>query len=266
MAAGEPTGPLRGKRAVLLDLDGVVYAGEKLLPGAGQAVEALRASGVEVRFLSNNSLKKPESIVAKLVGLGVPCSDADVFTSGHLACMNLRHELPGGARVLVVGTDELRSMVEEQGLTLDPGPEAQAVLVGMTREFGYGDILNASRAIKNGARFYACNQDGMYLGEGEQYFPGCGAMVGAVAGAVGHGPERSFGKPDPRMLREAIRIGGWKNEDCIMVGDTWTSDVAMAEAARVDWIYVGRETVECPASRRFDSLSRLVELCMSAAG
>lgn len=254
----ELIGPLHGKRAVFLDLDGVVYAGEEALPGSVAAISRLRESGLEVRFLSNNSLKRPDYIAAKLSRLGIPCASGDVFTSGWLACKSLGRDLPQGSKVLVVGTDELKSMVEEQGLMRNGGPAVDAVLVGMTREFGYGDILTAARAIQAGARFFACNRDGMYLGEGQAYFPGCGAMVGAIAGAVNRQPERSFGKPDPQMLSEALRQGDWKAEECLMVGDTWTSDVAMAEAAGVEWIYVGKEAIACPSTYARNSLSALV--------
>lgn len=244
---------------MFLDLDGVVYAGDDLLPGADVAVARLRDAGMAVRFLSNNSLKRPDTIAAKLAGLGIPCHAGDVFTSGWLACRNLSEELGTRATVLVVGTDELKGMVEEQGLRVADGEAADAVLVGMTREFAYGDILRAARAIRSGAKFFACNLDGMYLGEGQAYFPGCGAMVGAISGAVAEGPERSFGKPDPRMLLEAVHQGGWDVGDCLMVGDTWTSDIAMADAAGVEWVYVGREGVGCPPERKCPDLLAAVE-------
>lgn len=250
---------LREKKAIFLDLDGVIYAGSKLIPGSDRAVQRLIQCGYEVRFLSNNSLKKPSSIALKLEQLGIECKLGSVLTSGWLACRNLRSQAKSGMRIFVIGTKELKEMVQEQGLLLSETSDADAVLVGMTPDFTYQDIVLASRAILAGAHFFACNEDGMYMGEERLLFPGCGAMVGAISGAVKKPPDISFGKPRAEMLEEAARQGGWNIRECLMIGDTWSSDVLMAEAAQMDWAYVGTENVHCPPDFRYDNLASVVE-------
>lgn len=249
---------LRAKKAVFLDLDGVVYAGDALIPGADRAVEWLRGANILLRFLSNNSLKHPRSIASKLERLGIPCPVEHVLTSGMLACRALRSLLGEHANIAVIGTEELKTLAIEAGLLPTDDENAPAVLVGMNPEFRYEHIILASRAIRSGAAFFACNRDGMFMGSGGQYFPGCGAMVGAIEGATGIAPKRCFGKPDAGMLEEALMSGGWDASDCLMIGDTWSSDIAMAQSVGMDWIYVGSEkNVACPDGRRLASIGMI---------
>jgi len=251
---------LRRKKAVFLDLDGVVYAGEALIPGADRAVAWLRREGIQLRFLSNNSLKHPRSIASKLERLGIPCPVDHVLTSGMLACRALRNLLGEHANVAVVGTEELKMIAVEAGLVPTDDAKCPAVLVGMNPDFHYGHVVLASRAIRSGAAFFACNRDGMFMGSGGEFFPGCGAMVGAIEGATGVAPLRCFGKPDPGMLEESMLCGNWNVDECLMVGDTWGSDIVMAKSAGMDWIHINSEDV---AVRSCDGpvLNRLGEIC-----
>lgn len=247
------------KKAVFLDLDGVIYAGDDLIPGADRAVQWMREQGIHVRFLSNNSLKLPSSISQKLKNIGIDCPTEHVFTSGFLACSSLGSILDPGTTISVVGTDELKQMVSDANLVPSESDSSQVVLVGMTREFRYEQILFASRSIHGGARFFACNRDGLFIGEGGKMFAGCGAMVGAIEGATGVSPHRCFGKPDVGMLEAAMSCGSWSVDECIMIGDTWTSDIAMAQAAGMDWVFIQHEASKLASTfRSIRSLSEIV--------
>ena len=146
---------------VLFDLDGVVYLGPVAVPGAPPALAALRERKVPVGFVTNNAARTPGAVAEHLTELGIPATRADVVTSGQAGAQVLRHDLPAGAKVLVVGGEGVREALAEAGLTgVDSADDAPvAVLQGYGNDLTWAQLNEAAIAIHRGARWVATNDD-----------------------------------------------------------------------------------------------------------
>src|SRR5438067_2185360 len=199
---------------VACDLDGVVWRGDEAIVPAAAGIAALRAAGVRVGFVSNNSNSPIGDVVAKLQRMGVPACSDEVVTSAMAAAWLLGQSLTPGARVLVCAGPGVReALVEHKLLPVDDGP-AEAVVVGFHRNFDYDGLDRASAVVRAGGRFVATNLDATYPVPGG-LIPGAGSLVAAVATAGGRSPEVA-GKPEPPMaglIRERFGDAG------VVVGD-----------------------------------------------
>lgn len=216
-------------RAVALDLDGVIYAGDVPLPGAVEAIERLRGLGLRVWFVTNNSARSRASIAGKLGRLGVPAEESEVMTSGYAAGLLLRRLTQGQPeRVVVVGSGELRTMIAAQGFeAVSEGP-GRFLVVGMDNSFTYDRIRAALETLIGGAVFVACNRDATYPVEGGRLAPGCGPMVAAIECASGRKADHVVGKPSPALLELVAAAGELAPAEMLVVGDTLQSDIVAA--------------------------------------
>jgi 4-nitrophenyl phosphatase len=210
---------------VACDLDGVVWRGDEAIPAAADGIAALRAAGLRVAFVSNNSNSPVGDVVAKLERMGVPATADDVVTSALAAAWLVARTLAPGARVLVCGGPGVREALRAAGLDPVDDRPAEAVVVGFHREFDYDALDRASHAVRDGARFVATNLDATYPVPGG-LIPGAGSLVAAVATAAGARPEVA-GKPEAPtvgLIKERYGPVG------VVVGDRPTTDGALADA------------------------------------
>jgi 4-nitrophenyl phosphatase len=212
-------------RGVVLDLDGVVYRGTVLLPGAARFLAWLREREIPFAFLTNNSTRSPREYVEHLRRLGVAAEEAQVVTSALCAAALLRSWGLAGP-VLVVGGAGLREAVQEAGFELTDGPEAEAVVVGLDVDLTYARLRAACAAIRRGARLVATNLDPVLPVEGELW-PGAGALVAAIRTATGREPV-VVGKPEAYPFQMTLERLGTRPEDTLMVGDQIATDVVGA--------------------------------------
>lgn len=212
------------------DLDGTVYLGEALLPGAGRTVAALRAAGRPVVFLSNNPLRSRDEYAAKLTRLGIPSEPRDVINSSYVLVRHLQAVAPG-ARLFVIGEESVRSELESAGFALTDSPgEVEIVVACFDRTFDYHKLQVAFDAIRSGARFVATNRDA-YCPTPEGGLPDCGAVIAAVEAATGHPVEEVVGKPSPIMGRVLAERLGVPPADSLIAGDRLETDIAMGRAS-----------------------------------
>jgi glycerol 3-phosphatase-2 len=210
---------------VCLDLDGVIWRGDDPIPSAADAIAQLRAAGLRVGFLSNNSSMVIADVVAKLARVGVPADPDEVLTSAVAAGALLGSSLPSGARVLACAGPGVVEALTAVGLTVVREAPAAAVVVGFHRDFDYAELERVSRAVREGARFVATNLDATYP-TSDGMIPGTGALVAAVAIASSATPEVA-GKPEqPTVALVHQRLG----TTGVMVGDRPSTDGAMADA------------------------------------
>jgi 4-nitrophenyl phosphatase len=211
--------------AVVLDLDGVLWLGDEPLPGAAEAVTRLRAAGLSVGFMTNNSSLPVAGYVEKLGRFGVAADSSEVLTSALAAANLLAADLAPGSKVLACSGPGVVEALEAKGFeVVDSGP-AEAVVVGWHRTFDFGRLDRASAAIRAGARFVATNLDATYPAP-DGLLPGNGALVAAVATAAGRQPEVA-GKPEaPTVALVRDRFG----ERGVIVGDRPSTDGALAGA------------------------------------
>jgi arabinose operon protein AraL len=217
-------------RGAVVDLDGTIYRGSELIPGADAAVEALRDAGVEVLFLSNKPIKRREAYRELLASLGIDVARDRIVNSSAITADHLAAEHPD-APVLVVGEQPLVDELEAAGLTVTDYPEAAAVVVAsMDREFDYGTLTRAMRALKPGVKFYATNPDRTCPVESGEV-PDAGGMIGAIEGVTGRSLDRVLGKPSTVTVDVALSRLDIDPERCLIVGDRLETDIRMGIGA-----------------------------------
>ncbi|HKC07378.1 MAG TPA: HAD-IIA family hydrolase [Methylomirabilota bacterium] len=221
-----PRRTLREMRGLVFDLDGCVWTGEVLTPGAAEVLALIRRQGKGLCFLTNNSRARARTMQAKLERLGVEAKEAEVLTPleilGEVVALRW-----GPSRVLAIGGPELAEVLVEAGHTLVPVDayrDATVVVVGNDFEFSYERLTAAARAVDAGAAFVTPNIDPRLPMEDGQFLPGCGAIVEAVASAAGARPI-VIGKPEPPLFELALQRMGLGVDDAAMVGDSIDSDV-----------------------------------------
>ena len=222
-------------RTYLLDLDGVIYRGNVLLPGARELVDWIDATGRKALYLSNNSFATPEEVAAKLARLGMPRPEERVFTAGQAAIQAIAERFPGG-RVYMLTVPSLEPMAERAGLrpvwreNMD-GAIPDAVMVGLDRSVTYDRLSRGLRAVLAGAAFIGVNRDPRLPVE-NGFEPGTGSLVAALEYASGKRAE-TIGKPAPGIVLEAMRLLAADPASTLMIGDGLDLDIVAGHAAQV---------------------------------
>jgi HAD superfamily hydrolase (TIGR01450 family) len=214
----------------IFDLDGTIYLGEILLPGAAELLAALRAEGRGVAFLSNNPTKTREQYVAKLRGFGLQAELGEVVNSSHVMVQWLLEHAPG-ATLFVCGEAPLIGELQAAGFPMsERAGEIAIVVASFDRTFTYHKLQVAFDAIRAGARLVATNPDRFcpVPGGGE---PDAAAIIAAIEACTNTRCEVNVGKPSPIMASTVGVMLGLPPERCIMVGDRLMTDIAMGAGA-----------------------------------
>lgn len=220
---------LRGVRGFIFDMDGVIYRGQSVLPGAADFVANLRRAGVPLLFLTNNSTAAPAAVAERLVGMGIPAKPDNVLTSAQATAAVLAQEMPG-CRVLVVGEDGLRAALVEAGCSLsEDHREADAVVVGLDRTCTYARLKEATLAVRRGAAFIGTNPDRTLPTE-EGLIPGAGSLIGAIELATDR-QARLIGKPAASIFLQALDVLRTAPGETAAIGDRPETDVVGAHRA-----------------------------------
>ena len=217
-----PRFPYRGW---LFDLDGTVYLGERLIPGADTAIAALRAAGRRVVFLSNKPLQTRTEYAAKLTRLGVPASPDDVINSSLVLARYLRDRDPG-APVFVIGEPPMLEEMRAHGFEVRHDELVRWVVIAFDRTFDYPKLNIALQAVKRGARLIATNPDRTCPVEGGE-IPDCAGMIAAVEAVTDKKVEVIVGKPSPIILEVALAALGVPADAAAIVGDRIETDMVM---------------------------------------
>lgn len=227
--AGCDPEPAREFDVALLDLDGVIYLADETVPHAAEALEHAARLGQRRAYVTNNALRTPEQVAAKLRGVGVDADAAQVVTSAQAAARMLRERLPRGARVLATGGEGLRAAVGAEGFQLVDGADGapQAMVLGYDPELTYRRLAEASLAVRRGALFVACNRDAT-VPTPRGPLPGMGALTALVVTASGHQPLVA-GKPEVALHAESVRRSGAARP--LVVGDRLDTDCEGARRA-----------------------------------
>ena len=214
----------------IFDLDGTIYLGEKLIPGAGETIERLKSLSKKIIYLSNKPLQTREDYAAKLTRLGIPTRAEEVINSSLVMARWLSGESPG-ATIYVIGEAPLIQELVRAGFRIsEKAGEIQYVIASFDRTFDYRKLNIALQAIKRGAHFVATNPDRTCPVEGGE-IPDCAAMIGAVEGTTGKKVETVVGKPSDIMIRVAVDYMGLRPQDCVLVGDRLETDMVMGKKA-----------------------------------
>jgi HAD superfamily hydrolase (TIGR01450 family) len=220
------------------DLDGTLYLGDSLLPGAAEVVQSVRDGGARVVFVTNKPLFTAADYAAKLTDLGIPAGAADLVTALDSTILYLASH-HAGARVLPVAEPLVSHVLMANGfhVTSDPAA-ADVVLASFDRTFDYAKLDAAYRAIKlHGALLIGTNPD-RYCPTPEGGLPDCAAMVAAIEACTGATAEAVLGKPSRYMADSALERLGIPAGDAVLVGDRLATDIVMAKSAGMSAVLV----------------------------
>jgi HAD superfamily hydrolase (TIGR01450 family) len=221
--------PEREYDVYVFDLDGTIYLGDGLLPGARDLVEALRHRGKVVRFLSNNPTRDREQYAEKLSRLGLPTPVDEIVNSTVTTTHWLLEHAPG-AVVFAIGEEPLKRAFAAAGIAMSEDPEEIDVVVSSyDRAFEYRKLQIAFDAIwlHRRARLIATNPDRFCPLPGGRGEPDCAAITAAIEACTGARCEANLGKPNPAMLHAALEGVDADMADCVMVGDRLGTDIRM---------------------------------------
>lgn len=257
----------------LLDLDGVIYRGNVLLPGARELVEWIDATGRKALYLSNNSFATPEEVGAKLARLGMPHPEGRIFTAGLAAVRAIAERFPRG-RVYTLTMPSVEAMAVAAGLQSvwqhdTVGDVPDAVMVGLDRGLTYERLSRALRAILAGAAFFGVNRDPRLPVE-DGFEPGTGSLVAALEVASGQRAE-TIGKPEPGIALEAMRMLDADPASTLMIGDGLDLDIVAGHAAGVATALVltgltsAEEAMSASGNRRPDMIFPDLKAILRAA-
>jgi NagD protein len=209
-------------KAFLSDMDGVMYRGAQLIPGALTFVDRLRTGGARFLFLTNHSGVTPADLVEKLDRLGVRGLEPHHFlTAAQTAALFLQRQQPG-ARCHVLGEPALAAELEAAGLVVtDRDPDY--VVAGKTRDFDFDRLKKAATFLAAGARFIGTNPDKADPVE-DGLEPAAGAILAALEAATGKKPF-VVGKPNALMMLIARQKLGSHSSDTVMIGDRMDTDI-----------------------------------------
>ncbi len=209
------------KYGFLLDMDGVIYRGKRLVPGAAEFIRRLRATQTRFLFLTNNSQRTRRDVALKLGKMGIEATERDIFTCAMATARYVAQQKPGGT-AFVIGEGGLLSALHINGYTV-VDDDADYVIVGEGRTMSFESIEKAVRLVDAGAKLIATNLDPSCPTE-DGIRPGCGAIVAMIEKATGK-EAFSVGKPSPIMMRAARKQLGLASAETVMVGDTMETDI-----------------------------------------
>ena len=222
--------PDRLYEGYIFDLDGTIYLGDELLPGAGRLILKLRELGKKVVFLSNNPTKDPRMYAEKLTGLGLPTSEEQVVNTVVTMTRWLARNHPD-ATVFPICEEPLKNALREAGIRLsERAEEVDFVVTSYDRTFEYGKLQTAFDAIwyHKRARLVTTNPDRYCPFPGGRGEPDAAAIVAAIEACTGAKCEVNVGKPDPLMLETVEDLLGLDTGECVMTGDRLYTDIRMA--------------------------------------
>jgi HAD superfamily hydrolase (TIGR01450 family) len=223
---------------LLVDLDGVVWIGREMVPGAVETLAGLLADGKELVFVTNNSVKQPSAYAARLRDAGIEIADERVLTGGAVTARLVAEQVGTGATAFVIGAPGFKETVAAAGLKLLNGEAAQsadAVVVSGHREFDYAELLTATKALQAGAALFGTSRDPTLPMPGGAW-PGTGATLAAVETASGKLAETG-GKPEPHLFDQARALIPNASRVAI-VGDRIASDIEGGQRAGLATILV----------------------------
>lgn len=225
---------IHAKQGFIIDMDGVVYHGNKLLRGAAEFVAWLKSAEKSFLFLTNSSERAPRELQQKMARLGVEVGPEHFYTSALATAGFLASQSPGGS-AYVIGEHGLVNALYEVGFSInDVNPDY--VVVGDTRSYSFEKLEKAVQLVSGGARLIGTNPD--VTGPSESgIIPSTGALIAPIELATG---AKSYfvGKPNPLMMRQALIRLGVRREDSLIIGDRMDTDIIAGIESAIDTVLV----------------------------
>jgi NagD protein len=226
--------PPRQYANYLMDMDGVLVHEDQAIPGADQFLDHLRANDRRFLILTNNSIYTPRDLTARLRRTGLDVPPDALWTSALATAKFLAEQRPGGS-AFAIGESGLTTALHEIGYTLSAA-EPDYVVLGETRTYSFERIATAVSLIRGGARFIATNPDPTGPSPAGP-LPATGSVAALISTATGIQPYY-VGKPNPLMMRSALRAIDAHSETTVMIGDRMDTDIVAGLEAGMDTVLV----------------------------
>lgn len=225
---------LRNRTGFICDMDGVIYHGNRLLNGVKRFFEWLQAGQKRFLFLTNSSERTPAGLAAKLADLGIKTEEEHFYTSAQATAAFLASQKPGGT-AWTVGEDAVVQALEKAGIRIsDSAPDW--LVFGKTESYSYSDIRKAVRLVRNGTRLIGTNPD--LTGPGESGIePATGALISPIELATSM-DAYFVGKPNPLMMRHALKRLHCRREETAIIGDRMDTDIVAGLEAEIETVLV----------------------------
>ena len=225
---------MQKKNAFICDMDGVIYHGNRLIPGVKEFIDWMKQEQKRYLFLTNSSERSQMELRLKLRRLGLDV-EADHFYTSALATAGFLASQVGGGTVYVIGEAGLINALYEVGYTMnDINPDY--VVVGESRTYNYETVIKAARLVRNGARLIGTNPD--LTGPSEMgIVPATGALILPIARTAGVEPY-FIGKPNPVMMRQALKRLDSTREETAIIGDRMDTDIVSGIESLIDTVLV----------------------------
>ena len=221
---------LSGIDCFLFDMDGTLYLGNDVLPGATELIDLLHARGKKVVYITNNSSRSDADYVKKLNNMGIRSATDEFFSSADAIAHWLSETMPG-ARLFVLGTDSLKDFLSEcgfrivEGYTRDPAEIPDFAVLGFDTSLTYEKLRIFCDYLTDGVRYIATHPDMVCPAEGRRSVPDAGSFMLLIEGATGRRPELIAGKPGPAMINIITEKLGVEKSRTAVVGDRLNTDV-----------------------------------------
>lgn len=223
------------KKTYLIDMDGVLVHGNKSLPGAGDFIKRLKDGGHKHLILTNNPRFTRTDLRHRLQSMDVDVPADSIYSSAMAAASFVQSQKPNGT-AYVIGDTGLYQALADVGYTLtDYNPDY--VILGETQTYPYDKITRAVRLITGGVPYIATNPDPSGPGDGGLLVPACGAVAAMIETATTLKPY-FVGKPNPLMMRSALRYLNEHSENAVMIGDRMDTDIKAGIESGLDTILV----------------------------
>jgi len=214
---------LRQVRAVLFDMDGVIYVGSRPLPGVQELLDYLDASGRRWLCITNNASLTSVQFADKLGKMNIKAAPERILGSAEATASWLAQHAPKASKVIMLGMDGLRTALLHYGFELVTDfKAAEYAVAGINFNLTYENLADVALAIRNGAKFIATNNDPTYPAERGQ-IPGTGSLIALLQAATSVDPV-IVGKPYPGMYELALQRVGAQPSETLMVGDRYETD------------------------------------------
>lgn len=226
---------LRNRKGFICDMDGVIYHGDRLLPGVSQFVDWLYRENKQFLFLTNSSARSPKELQLKLQRMGLDVDERHFYTSALATADFLRRQNPGGCSAFAIGEPGLINALHDAGVTFNH-VDPDYVVVGEGGTYSYDTICQAVRLVNKGAKLIGCNTD--LTGPTEHgLIPACKALIAPIEAATGK-QAYFVGKPNPLMMRTGLGLLGVHSEEAVMIGDRMDTDIVAGIESGLDTVLV----------------------------
>lgn len=235
---------LREKKLFVMDMDGTIYLGERVIKGAPEFIQRVRDNGARVMYFTNNASKNPDIYIDKLTRLGFSATREEIVTSGDVTVGFLNKHRKGKS-VYLVGTPALHETFEKAGIKpVKEGEKADIVVVSFDTTVTYAKLENACTLIRNGAEFLSTHPD-INCPTEDGFIPDSGAICALVTLSTGVEP-RYFGKPNAETAEYIEDYSGIARKDTVIIGDRLYTDIATGKLHGITACFVlsGEGTME----------------------